>query len=170
MCCIGLHLCGVRNSAQRQLKSGCNSSVTHSLIDRVGRRSCRGRGRRGRSDRGSHRGATSGAPLGGEYIDVLGNRRLPRLPSNCAGRRSVGRPEYRRISCLSPFIKSDVFLDRLLQFIEFRRCLSTNRTPNVWSTVHYTQACSIKIGVSSEPSSDRSLPLHANLPRSRLVT
>lgn len=96
-------------------------SATRSLIDRVVQGSCLGRGRRGRSNRGLHREAKSGAPLGVEYIDVLGNRRSLRLPSSCAGRRSVYQSEYRRISCLSPFIKCDAFIDQPLQFIQFRR-------------------------------------------------
>jgi len=53
--------------------------------------------------------------LGYGYVRGLGGRRSLRLRSNGASRQSGDR----RISCPSPFIKCDAFIDQLLQVIQF---------------------------------------------------
>ena len=69
-----------------------------------------------------------GVQLGAGYAAGLGNQRSLRLPSSCAGRRFVCQSEYRGISCLSPFINCDAFIDQLLQFIHL--LLSHIHKPN----------------------------------------
>ena len=58
------------------------------------------------------------ALLGDRYGGELGPRRSLRLQSKIVGHRAGSLSQASRISCPSPFIKRNTFIDQLFQFIQ----------------------------------------------------